>query len=465
MIRYLAFALVLLASPALAEPAIPDTPAGHAMTDFLAAFNTGTSAAFEAFNAKYHHPSPFGGLLAFSQQTGGVTLLKIESSTPDEINALVRAKESDFVVRYTVKLDPADPMKLTESQMAGGVVTPPELLPPRLSDADVLTALAARADALTARGRYAGNVLIARHGKIVFEKSWGLADREAKTPVDTGMKFRLGSMDKMFTAIAVLQLVAQGGLSLDGTVGAYLPDYPNKDIASKVTIRELLNHTAGAGDIFGPDFDAHRLELKTVADYVKLYGARAPAHEPGASDGYDNYGFVLLGAIVEKVSGSDYYQYVRDHIFRPAGMTDTDSLPDDGSIAGLAPGYMRKDGAFVRNTGTLPYRGSPAGGGYSTVADLLKFAIALQDGELLPKALLAEATRPQNHDRWYGYGFETHADDAARYFGHSGGAPGMNAELRIFPDQDVVFVAVDNMDDGGASVLADYFAFRMPLKP
>lgn len=461
--KSLAVALFLLATPAVAEPAIPDTPAGHAMSDFLAAFNTGTRASLEAFNAKYHRTKPVDALLDFREQTGGVTVLKIESSTPGEIRAFVRAKESDMVLRYVAKVDPAT--KQYDGYMEGGVPTPPEFLPARLSDADALTALSARADALTARDRFAGNVLVARQGKIVFEKSWGLANRETKTPVDNGMKFRLGSMNKMFTAVAVLQLVTQGKLSLDGTVATYLPDYPNKDVATKVTIRELLNHTAGVGDIFGPEFDKHRTELKTIGDYLKLYGARPPEHEPGATDGYDNYGFVLLGAIVEKVSGSDYYQYVRDHIFRPAGMTDTDSLPDDGSIPGLTPGYMKKDGAFVRNTDTLPYRGSPAGGGYSTLADLLKFAIALQSGKLLPKALLADATKPENHKRWYGYGFEAHADDPAPYFGHSGGAPGMNAELRVFPDQDVVFVGLDNMDDGGASALADYYAFRMPLKP
>lgn len=465
MLKQLAVALFLLATPAAAEPIIPDTPAGHAMADFVAAFNAGDRASLEAFSAKYHRNRPVDGLLDFREQTGGIDVLKIESSTPGEIRAFVRAKESDMVLRYVAKVDPTDPAKPYDGYMEGGVQTPPEFVPVRLSDADVLTALSARATALNTRDRFAGNVLIARHGRIVFEKSWGLANRETKTPIDLSMKFRLGSMDKMFTAVSILQLVAQGKLSLDGTVGTYLPDYPNKDLAAKATVRELLNHTAGAGDIFGPDFDAHRLELKTIADYVKLYGARAPEHEPGATDGYDNYGFVLLGAIVEKVSGVDYYQYVRDHIFRPAGMTDTDSLPDDGTIPGLVQGYMKKDGALVRNTDTLPFRGSPAGGGYSTVGDLLKFARALQSGKLLPTALLAEATRPENHGRWYGYGFETHADDAAHAFGHSGGAPGMNAELRIFPDQDVVFVAVSNVDGAGASVLADYYGFRMPLKP
>lgn len=464
MIRYLAFALTLIASPALAEPAIPDTQAGHALGEYLSSFNAGDRAGIAAFIAKYHRKRSVDDTLDFRVQTGGLTLLKIETNTPQGVTAFVGEKESDAIYRFVIKIDPANPAAPWDIHIEG-IPRPPQFAPPRLSEADALTALAARADALVAHERFAGDLLVARHGKILFEKSWGLANRETKTPVDTSMKFRLGSANKMFTAVAVLQLVGQGKLSLDGTVGTYLPDYPNKDIAAKVTIRELLSHTAGAGDIFGPEFDAHRTELKTIGDYLKLYGARAPEHEPGASDGYDNYGFILLGAIVEKVSGVDYYQYVRDHIFHPAGMIDTDSLPDDGHIAGLAPGYMHKDGAWLLNTDTLPYRGSPAGGGYSTLGDLLKFATALQSGALVPKALLADATKPENHMRWYGYGFETHADDVPPYFGHSGGAPGMNAELRIFPDQDAVVIGLSNMDFGGASVLVDYYTLRMPLAP
>ncbi len=463
MIRYLAAALLLLASPALAaEPAIPDTPMGHALGEYLSTFNAADRAGIAAFIAKYHRQRTVEETLDFRAQTGGLTLLKIETDTPQGVTAFVGEKESDAIYRFVVKIDPANPTGPWDIHIEG-IPRPPEFAPPRLSEKDALAALAARADALASRDRFSGDLLIARHGRIVFEKGWGLADRDARTPVDTHMKFRFGSMGKMFTAVAILQLVAQGKVSLDATLGTYLPDYPNKDLAAKVTIRELLNHTAGAGDIFGPDFDAHRLELKTVGDYLKLYGARAPEHVPGAEDGYDNYGFVLLGAVIEKVSGSDYYRYLDDHIFRPAGMHDTDALPDDGSIAGLVPGYMHKDGALVPNTATLPYRGSPAGGGYSTLRDLLKFAAALQSGTLVPKALLAEATRPENHARWYGYGFETHADDTPPYFGHSGGAPGMNGELRIFPNQDRVVIGLDHLDNSGASVLVDYYTLRMPL--
>src|SRR5690349_9914535 len=116
----------------------------------------------------------------------------------------------------------------------------------------------------------------------------------------------MGSMNKMFTATAILQLVQAGKIKLDDPLGKYLPDYPNKDVATKVTIHHLLTHTGGTGDIFGPEYQAHRLELKTLQDYVKLYGSRGLAFEPGSKWEYSNYGFILLGVIIERISGVDY---------------------------------------------------------------------------------------------------------------------------------------------------------------
>jgi CubicO group peptidase (beta-lactamase class C family) len=273
-------------------------------------------------------------------------------------------------------------------------------------------------------------MLIARHGVVIFEKTWGLANREKKIGVTRETKFRLGSANKMFTAVAVLQLVHSGRLSLDGTVGTYLPDYPNRNIASKVTIRELLNHTGGTGDIFGPQFFANRATLRTNEDYVALYGGRDPAFEPGTRDAYSNYGYVLLGALIQKISGVSYYDFVQEHIFKPAGMTNTDSLPEEEDVPNRSAGYMRQGATWVSNVDTLPYRGMAAGGGYSTIGDLLHFANALKSEILLPKSLLAEATAAQNHDGWYGYGFGIQGKGNLTSYGHDGGAPGMNAAFR-----------------------------------
>jgi D-alanyl-D-alanine carboxypeptidase len=332
----------------------------------------------------------------------------------------------------------------------------------RMAEAGALAALSARAEELARKDQFSGAVLVARHGKVLLEKASGRANRRDGTPNTPETKFRLGSMNKMFTAVATLQLVEAGKLALDDPIGKHLRDYPNKKLASRVTVRHLLTHTGGTGDIFGPEFDLNRLKLRDHGDYVKLYGSRALTHEPGARFEYSNYGFVLLGALIERVSGESYYDYVRDNVFRPAGMTATASLPESVRVPNRAVGYMRPyAGAdWESNTHTLPWRGTAAGGGYSTVRDLMRFAEALESGELISKATLAEATRPHRQD--YGYGFGMQGEARLRSYGHGGGAPGMNGELRVFPRLGYVVVSLSNLDPPAASQLVEFFALRMP---
>jgi len=303
-------------------------------------------------------------------------------------------------------------------------------------------------------------VLVARRGKVLLEKSWGLAEREAKLPIGPATRFRIGSMNKMFTAVAVLQLVEAGKLSLGDTVGKLLPGYPDPKTAEQVTIRHLLTHTGGTGDIFGPDFEKHRATLKTHGDYVQLYGSRPPQGVPGAAFAYSNYGFVLLGAIIERVTGMTYYDFVQQRIFAPTGMTGTGSLPEAERVPERATGYLRRDGAWVPNTETLPWRGSAAGGGYSTAEDLLRFAEALQGGRLVASALLAEAARDQIQG--YGFGFGTAGQGPWRWYGHNGGAPGQNGELRILPGQGYVLIALSNLDPPAATEMVDFIVERLP---
>jgi CubicO group peptidase (beta-lactamase class C family) len=332
----------------------------------------------------------------------------------------------------------------------------------RMTQADAVAALSDHAEERAGADEFSGAVLVARHGKVLLQDAWGRADRKAGTANTPATRFRIGSMNKMFTAVATLQLVESGKLALDDPIGKHLPDYPNKEVASKVTVRHLLTHTGGTGDIFGPEFERHRLALREHRDYLKLYGSRGLTHEPGARFEYSNYGFVLLGALIEHVSGVSYDDYVRDHVFRRAAMTSTGSLPEAVDVPNRAVGYMRASpgGAWAPNTDTLPWRGTSAGGGYSTVGDLMRFAQALGSGTLISKATLAEATRP--HQQHYGYGFDVQGGGRLRSYGHGGGAPGMNGELRIFPQLGYVVVSLSNLDPPAASEPVEFFALRMP---
>jgi D-alanyl-D-alanine carboxypeptidase len=200
-----------------------------------------------------------------------------------------------------------------------------------------------------------------------------------------------------------------------------LQDYPNRDLASRVTIRELLNHTGGTGDIFTPEYEAHRKETRTRADYVKLFGSRPVAFDPGSRMEYSNYGFILLGRLIELVSGEPYQKYVQEHIYQPAGMMHTDSRPEVDHVNGRAIGYSPRQNGLVPNTEGMPWSGTSAGGGYSTVRDLFLFAEALRSGKLLDPALLREATQSSAMRPDYGMGFYVLANGG---YGHGAVHPG-----------------------------------------
>jgi CubicO group peptidase (beta-lactamase class C family) len=453
---------IALAGALSGQPA-PETVAGKILTAWLAAFNSADAAQLRAFNEAYRREAPpVEDTLGFREATGGFALLRIEQSEPRSLVALVQEKGSDAVARLELALTPEDPPKIARLELRA-IPRPADLAIPRLTEAQALAALSGRVEELARKDQFSGAVLIARHGKILLQRAWGRADRETGAPVTLETRFRLGSMNKMFTATAILQLVEAGRLTLDDPLGKFLPDYPNREVATKVTVRHLLTHTGGTGDIFGPEFEKNRLALRTHGDYLKLYGARAPLFEPGKEWRYSNYGFVLLGAIIEKVSGMSYYDYVQKKIFAPSGMSATASLPESEPVPNRAKGYLRKDGAWVSNADTLPFRGTAAGGGYSTVGDLFRFAQALGSGKLLSPKMLAEATKVQREQ--YGYGFGVQGEGRLLSYGHGGGAPGMNGDLRIYPELGYVLVALSNLDPPAASRVVDFFALRMPVMP
>lgn len=351
---------------------------------------------------------------------------------------------------------------LFECALCAQVQTPP----PHMDEAQLGAALRAKLENDNVAGRFSGTVLVAQNGKVVFSGAYGPADREKRLPNKLDTRFRIGSMNKMFTAVAILQLAQAGKLKLTDPLVTYVSDYPNPDVAHKVTIHHLLTHTGGTGDIFGPEFNAHRLEVKTLHDYVDLYGRRGLVFEPGSRWEYSNYGMILLGVVIEKVTGQSYYDYVDEHIYKPAGMTLTGSEPEDAGVPGLSVGYMRTpNGARVPNTGTLPYRGTSAGGGYSTVGDLVKFADALMGNRLLNTEytqLLITGKVDSGNGSKYAYGFEDERKDGLGAVGHSGGGPGMSGELRIYPHSGYIVAVLSNLDRPAAQEISAFLDRRLP---
>jgi D-alanyl-D-alanine carboxypeptidase len=449
-------------------------PAARQFAAWLVAFDAADRAALASWREKNFPygttPGPPANIddeLGFRQRTGGFDLQKTEESSATQFVALVKEKSSDQLARVSIEVDAAEPHRVTKFEVHA-IPTPDELRPKRMSEADAIAALRAELDKEVTDDRFAGAVVVAKNGTPIFAQAYGLADRDKKIPNKLDTQFRIGSMNKMFTATAILQLVQTGRLALADSLGKIVHDYPNQSVASKVTIHQLLTHTGGTGDIFGPEFDAHRLELRTLDDYVKLYGKRDFAFDPGSRWEYSNYGFLLLGVVIERATGKSYYDWVSEHVFTPAGMTATGSLPEDQRVPDRAVGYMKATptASWAPNTDTLPYRGTSAGGGYSTVNDLLRFANAITSHQLLDAKhtdLLTTGKIDTPNGGKYGYGFGEDSSDGVRCVGHGGGAPGMNGDLQIC-DSGYTIAVLSNLDPPTASRISDFIRHRLPVK-
>jgi len=270
--------------------------------------------------------------------------------------------------------------------------------PPKpVNETELVAQLSKTMDKLVAEDKFSGAVLLAKDGKPIFEKAYGMASKSYSAANRTDTKFNLGSIDKVFTKVAIGQLIQQGKIaSIDDKLIKYLPDYPNKEAAEKVTLRQIVNMQSGIGDFFGPTFEKTAKEqFRTISEYLPLFASQPPQFEPGTKQKYSNGGYIVLGAVIEKLAGKSYYDYVRENIFQPLGMDNTDFSQVDEIVSNRATGYTKRGAVetvgWRQNVYTLPARGSSAGGGYSTVDDLLKFANAVRERKILNPAFDAGA--------------------------------------------------------------------------
>src|SRR4030095_6781010 len=283
--HYLSIAtfVLLTASACAGQTQFPDTPAGNQTKAWLEAFNAADADKYKEFLRK-NFPTNLeraDGEMRFRQLTGGFELRKVEQSAPTMLVALVQERIGDQFALFSVEVDATEQHQITKRDL-NAIERPAEFALPHMAEGELIAALRKKLDEEAAADRFSGAAVVAKNGKAVFGQAYGLSDREKKTPNTLKTRFRIGSMNKMFSAVGTLQLVQSGKLDLKAPFGNYLTDYPNKEVASKVTIEQLLSHTGGTGDIFGPEFDKRRLELKTLQDYVNLYGNRALQFDPGS---------------------------------------------------------------------------------------------------------------------------------------------------------------------------------------
>lgn len=463
----LAGMVLLLMVPTLtsAQPkwTLPETEAGKRVALWIAAFNTGDEAAMEQYLAENLTPEALARRSVEERHRrfrdmrdafGAVELRNVVTAE-DDLVTVVFATQQGFV-ELNFEFEPQPPHRLLS--IFGEPTDDPDLPPPpKVNESEALTAIEKAVAEAVAADEFSGTVLVARDGKPLLLKAWGLASVEHDTPNRTDTKYNLGSINKIFTRLAIGQLVQDGKLSFGDTLGKILPAYPNAEARQKVTIRHLLEMRSGIGDFFGERFDATpKNRFRANGDFLPMFAADPLAFEPGSQRRYSNGGYAVLGAIIEKVSGQSYYDFVRERIFAPADMTDTDSFEADVPVPNLAEGYTRlwgpdeksMPGPRRKNIYSRPARGSAAGGGYSTAEDLLRFT----------NAVLADKLLSPPYTDWYLSGREpgtgTPPPRSRGDLGWAGGAPGIAAVLRADLATGYTVIVLGNYDPDAVEALS-----------
>jgi CubicO group peptidase (beta-lactamase class C family) len=440
----------LFARASAGKPGASDKPATVRLEAYIETFNSGSLERMKAFIEENFAASALKEAPVAQRlnryQSG---LVQIKSFALDRVVA-----ELDFRTACLVRTGAGQTLLLQATvertaphkllAITAELVEDPDAIvvpEPKANEEEFVEAVRAFLEERARTDAFSGVALVAMGDRVLFHEAYGFADREAKVPNRKDTRFNLGSINKNFTRVAVHQLARQGKLTLEDTIRKFLPDYPNAEAAGKVRVRHLLNMTSGIGDFFGDRYDATPKDrIRTLQDYLPLFGDRPLEFEPGKGNRYSNGGYIVLGLIIEKAAGVDYYTYVRENIFKPCGMTATDSFARDADVPNLAKGYTLEGGTGpgrVLNHETLPGRGSSAGGGYSTAEDLLKYVRAVRDGKVfLP--------------------------DAAAGLGIAGGAPGINAAVEWDPRAGTVVIVLSNFDPPAAGEAARRIVSWLP---
>jgi CubicO group peptidase (beta-lactamase class C family) len=345
-----------------------------------------------------------------NERTGAVDQLRVDvADTPDAPITGVR-------IEYAVRL--------------AGTIERPDTVAGRIATLDAF------ASRLAANDVFSGVILVAHRGEPIYARGFGQANKALGIPIGVGTQFNLASMNKMFTAVATLQLVGRGALALDDTLADLLPADFATHAAGKIQVKHLLSHTSG----------------------LSMYGPSLVCSPPGSSFAYANYGFLLLGRIIEARTGMRYEDYLRLQILGPLEMANTSRYDLKDLSEYVTQGYYCPIPAVNDRLNRIPnkylhiYTGGPMGGMYATAGDLLKFANGLRAGRLLTPATveLMKAPKPELGAPEYGFGVVRW--QAPGVWGHSGRLPGADADLEFY-DNDYVAIVLANYDNVNTPLL------------
>lgn len=465
------FASALAAAPVAARPApraatpktaqvqLPATTPGRLLSTWLGLCDAAAIQALTAWGAKSYSPRVLERQSAAQLARGdardcavdgGYRPLAILTSEARLLEVAVLARKTTATLKLRIRLDAQDRI---EGLLLAPLAPAEASLPRPLTDDSVRAVLSAYLQKLDAAGEFSGTVVVARAGKPVITLSTGFSNRATRAGFGESTQFTLGSMGKLFTTVAIGQLVDAGKVAYTDPVGKFFPSYANETVREKVTVGMLLSHTAGLGDFLEKRTPAMMKEgIRRASELVPLFEKDELRFAPGTSWAYSNAGLALAGAIVEQVSGEDYPAYLRKHIFEPAGMKDSDVNNVPHRDPRLVIPYTRGDnGEWEEAPADL---GSPAGGAISTALDLVRFAEALRNGTLVKSATFAliaapHATAPRGEH--YGYGMSIEELYGRTLVGHGGGFPGVSTQLSLVQGTDLTVVVLANQDPPAAS--------------
>jgi len=469
----LACASASAASPSPAH--LPDTPVGrfagelihHVDADGPERIRPWAATVLSASIGSDDKAAFVDELASAARDSGGLDVFDVRTDPrqPGLLEVAVQARRGGQRALFVLAADGAHPDRLAQADLVpmGDPALYAHWPKGAVSHAALHKLVHAALDRLVRTQDFSGCVMVADGGRTIFDECRGLAERSFGVPVDHQTKFHIGSIDKMFTAVAIAQLVEAGKLSWDDTLAMRIPEYPDQAVAKRITVWQLLHHTSGLGDFLVPEFFEHREKFVDPADYLGLIARQPRVGKPGGDWNYSNAGYALLGRIIENVSGENYFDYIQRHVFAPAHMDASGFDALDEVTQKLSVGYYH-EGLFSSDWKAdwmkIPYKGGPAGGGYSTNADLLRFAAALREGRLVKPATLAKMFDGEVPAGPGGYaaGFGDRLSHGRHIRGHAGGIAGTDADLAMVWETGAAVALTSNEGPGQSWLLAERIA-------
>jgi CubicO group peptidase (beta-lactamase class C family) len=459
-------------APAATEAEIAASPAVKRLKELLEAVNSGDAAAIKTYaDAAAAKPGPdaVAYVRDLHRRSHGFDLVRVARVEDNGIVAVVRNRLTGDEEALSLKVEPQAPHRIT---VLHEVPFEADAAPAPASEEAQLRQIGSYLKRLGDAEVFSGVVVIARDGKPVFSQAHGYADRERKIANTLDTPFLLGSMNKLFTGLAIGQLVEQGKLSYEDPLSKFVPDFPDPESARRIRIKHLLSHTSGLTS-FDPTFSPPGTATVTVRTILDTIKPEPLKFEPGTKWSYSNTGIQLLGRVIEVVTGQDYYRYVRKNVYRRGGMK-RDPFPDysRGAVAMAQPYEIEWEGSRPRWANQMAIttrRGGPAGGGIASARDLIRLGNAMNAGRIVkPETLRLHASaKPELATKHYGYAFGVLARMAKRpLVGHGGNAPGQCTEFGRLADTPYTIVVLSNLTGGTCmSVTGKILQVLQPTRP